>query len=77
MAKFEPVLNPADRQSPLWLKLKKHAEERLAKMRVRNDSMKLDEKDTASMRGRIAELKYLATLDNPAPQTEADETFKD
>lgn len=79
MAKSEPLppfLNDAERNSPLWRKIKAYCEERLSTARHRNDS-NLDDRRTANLRGRIAELKHLATLDQPAPQTEANDDFPD
>lgn len=70
-----PVLTQEEARHPLWLKVKKHLEERLAQVRVENDKDH-DERKTARIRGRINELKYLAALDKPAPQTVADD-FKD
>lgn len=69
----EPVVSELERQSPLWLKLKSHMEKRIAALRVKNDSDK-DTEATAKLRGRIAELKILAALDNPAPQLQADDS---
>ena len=71
-AKREPVLTEHERQHPLWLKIKKHAEDRLALARERNDKSHPIDK-TERLRGAIAELKHLAALDQPAPQTEADD----
>lgn len=71
--KAPPVLNEADLQSPTWIKIKKHLEERIAALRVRNDNGLLDERKTASLRGQLKEAKHLATLDKPAPQTDADD----
>lgn len=77
MAKIAPpFLNDAEINSALWKKIKTYCEERLSKARDRNDG-NLDERRTAKLRGRIAELKHLATLDQPAPQTEANDDFPD
>lgn len=77
MAKtLEPLLTPTERDSPVWRKIKAHAEQRLESARKANDT-NLDERKTAKLRGRIAELKHLATLDQPAPQTEANDAFPD
>ena len=77
MAKMlETVLTPLEAQSAVWKKIKAHVEARLAKQRERNDRSQPIEK-TEYLRGAIAELKYLAALDQPAPQTEADDAFRD
>jgi len=60
------MLNQADLLSPTWLKLKKHYEERIESHRIQNDG-RLSENDTAHLRGRIAEAKYLLALAEPAP----------
>lgn len=60
------LLNPADLQSPTWLKLKKHFEARLEAHRIQNDG-RLSESDTTHLRGRIAEAKYLLALADPDP----------
>src|SRR5436853_7166738 len=67
------VVTELERQSPLWLKLKAHMEKRIASLRARNDNDRNAE-DTAKLRGRIAELKLIATLDNPAVAMEPDKS---
>lgn len=76
--KREPVLTAADRGSETWRKLKAHLETRLATLRASNDNS-LDERKTAKLRGRIAEVKYLLSLgeDKPMPETDEDLGFKD
>ena len=59
--------------SPLWMKLKAHIEERVAGHRRANDG-NLNTEDTAKVRGRIAEGKYILGLDNPAPQLDASDS---
>lgn len=76
--KLEPfILTENERQSALWMKLKKHYEERLAMLRARNDRP-VDERRANLLRGQIAELKYQISLNEPrrtvAPE---DELFKD
>lgn len=61
------VLNQADRDSGLWQRLKKHLEHRRDVLRKKNDSPLLDERATAEVRGRLAQLKELLALDSPAP----------
>ena len=77
-------LTPAEIGSSLWTKLKAHIEERIAGHRRTNDG-NLNTEDTAKVRGRIAEGKYILSLDgdlvfkkaillglnNPAPQMDA------
>jgi len=46
-------------------------EKRIASLRARNDNDKNAE-ETAKLRGRIAELKLIAALDNPAVAMEPD-----
>ena len=73
----EPVLTPQDRQSASWLKLKERYEARLATLRAQNDS-ELDERKTARLRGRIAEVKAFLSLgtDTPVVLDESDK-FRD
>lgn len=56
------MITDADRRSPLWRKIEKHIEARTAELRVTNDALSLPERDTAVIRGRIAELKNLLAL---------------
>jgi len=72
MADPKLKLTPLERDSAVWRKIKKYVEDRLVEMRERNDGNHSDIK-TAQLRGRIAELKNLAGLDAPAPETEADD----
>lgn len=62
-------LTQAERESHLWKKLMKHFEQRIANMRAQNDS-DLDERTTARVRGRIAEVRDLMNLDKPRPDIE-------
>ena len=73
---MEPVLNQQDRQSATWLRLKRHLEERLQKLRVKNDR-DLDERVTARLRGAIEELKHLCSLDAEIPVPPPEDQFKD
>ena len=52
----------SDRYSSAWLRLKEYLEKRLAYYRIQNDQ-DADEKETATLRGRIAELKAVIALD--------------
>lgn len=76
-AKPRALLSEADRQSPLWRKLKAYFEARLEKNRARNDSPTLSEAETAALRGAIAELKHMTRLDQPVPLVEDETQFKD
>lgn len=67
-------LEPHEVTSPLWLRLKEYMELRLETARRKNDKDN-DERRTARLRGSIAELKHLVTLDQPAPQQEPDDLF--
>lgn len=72
-----PVLTEIERQSALFLKLKMHFEERLARLRAKNDG--LHEQDrTNRLRGQIAEAKYFISLGDKKPTPpEEDELFTD
>lgn len=59
-------LTSAERTSPLWLRLRSHLQERLAKARARNDGA-LAPDETARLRGRIACLKDLLALEEDRP----------
>lgn len=59
------VLSPAERDSPLWRRLKDYMTARRDQYRVENDSP-MDEMMTAMKRGRIRELNALIALDQPA-----------
>ncbi len=67
-------LNEIEQGSPLWRRLKAHMEERLTAKRRAND-MPQSRKDTAMLRGRIAELKYLTEeiVRPPIQQDDGDE----
>lgn len=66
------ILNDIERQSAVWKKIKQHCEDEIARLRVLNDTS-VDLARTERLRGRIKAFKYLAALDNPAPQAEADD----
>lgn len=53
-------------ESLIWKKISIQLEKRLESARKKNDS-KLSEQDTARLRGRIAELKYLLSLGKEKP----------
>lgn len=58
-----------DFQSRTWERMEAHLRERLAELREENDT-RLDDVKTATLRGRIAEIKELLALAaKPAPAT--------
>lgn len=57
------VLNEFERNSPLWRRLKDHMTRERDKLRVQNDSPSLDDRATATLRGRIRALNELIALD--------------
>ena len=57
----------ADRQDPTWLKLKLHLEGRLEFLRARNDGA-LDQAETATVRGGIAEIKSILAIAQERPR---------
>lgn len=61
-----------DFQSETWRAIEDRANLRLEELRKRNDG-DLSAEQTAKVRGRIAELKDLLTLAQPAPALVADE----
>lgn len=64
------VLSHIEAQSAFWQKIKAHLDERLQRLREKNDG-NLDERRTAELRGAIREIKNLAALDKPAPSVDA------
>lgn len=60
------LLNAAEKQTALWVKIKAHLESRLEICRKQNDG-DADAVQTAKMRGRILELKSFLALENPPP----------
>lgn len=65
-------LTRIETQSQLWLKLKKHMQERVDVLRAKNDG-DLDTTETARLRGRIAAIKELIALEDHSPFIVADE----
>lgn len=61
-----------DFRSETWRAIEERATTRLADLRKKNDG-RLSLDDTTHVRGRIAELKDLLTLAQPAPALMADE----
>lgn len=62
----EPVLSAQDRNSACWQKVEGFIDEQLAKMRLRNDT-DITEHQTARLRGFIACLKAMKSLNSDAP----------
>jgi hypothetical protein len=63
------VLSTEDKRSPLWGRLMARCERRLADLRIQNEGDK-SEVETATLRGRIAEVKALLALDKELPEME-------
>lgn len=56
------TLTQEERQNPLWQKLKKHFETRIAELREQNDEH-CEEARTVDRRARIQELKALLAME--------------
>lgn len=65
------TLSKAERNDPLWLKLKADYESRLAQLRASNDK-DMSETDTAKLRGRIAELRRIIDMGAEKPVIEVE-----
>jgi predicted secreted Zn-dependent protease len=61
-------LEEHERQHPLWAKLMRHVDARIAALRIENDKQ-LDELATAQLRGRIAALLEIRRLDTSGRPT--------
>jgi hypothetical protein len=59
-------LRNSDLHSETWVRLRKHLASRLNELRNKNDA-DLTPTETASLRGRIAEIKSLLALDKVSP----------
>lgn len=59
-------IEPGERNSPLWQKLKAAYEQRLVQLREENDGDLLPD-HTAKVRGKIAAVKELLELDTDRP----------
>lgn len=66
------MLNERELLDPVWLKIKAKYEQRLAELRKNNDRHALTELETATLRGRIAEVKMLLAAGEPKPEIEKD-----
>ncbi len=65
-----------DPRSETWRFLEQHINERLQSLRLQNDAVTLDATATATLRGRIAELKSMLSLSaklDQAPDASEDE----
>jgi hypothetical protein len=63
------ALTEGEKAHPLWVRLKRHLEERLHDARLRNDKA-LTEFETAGLRGHIACLKSIIALGDEPPLIE-------
>jgi len=61
-------LNDAQALNPLWQALRAHYTARLSQLRTENDNPALSEKETAALRGRIAECRAILDMDSPEPE---------
>lgn len=61
-------LETGEIQSPLWVKLKRHLEQRLAQLRQDNDG-ELSPEATAKIRGKIAAIKECLELETEFPMS--------
>ncbi len=66
MSTDKVIITESDKQNPLWRKLQDYWAQRLDVLRKKNDCDR-DEKATATLRGQIAEVKSMMSLDNPPP----------
>jgi len=57
------ILTSAEQQSEVWFKIKEHYESKLNDYRKMNDSISLDIVKTATIRGKIAEVKAILSLE--------------
>jgi hypothetical protein len=62
-------LNEQEAAEQLWIRIKEHLQRRLERHRAMNDDVELGHERTALLRGQIAEIKYLLSLDKPARGT--------
>lgn len=65
-------LTESERQSPAWRTIKTKIDAQLEKLRRQNDNPSLTDVETATLRGHIACLKVLATLDTVPPAVPAE-----
>lgn len=62
-------VNGADREGPTWPRLERWLKAHLAELREENDKTSLGAEETARLRGRIEEVKWLlqAAEEDPPP----------
>ncbi len=70
--RLPPVLTREDIDSPTWKRVRTRLEQRLDELRIQNDRP-LSAEQTAAIRGKIAEIKFLLTMDSPSPAIVTDE----
>jgi hypothetical protein len=72
----EPVLTQQDRGSATWQKVERYLDDQITKMRAKNDA-DLSPDKTARLRGYIACLKAVKSLNSDAPAApDEDRLFK-
>ena len=64
-----------DFDSRMWVLLREHINERIQKLRVDNDRPQNTEQQTATLRGRILELKELLALETALAQAASPDPF--
>ncbi len=64
---FDFFLTEEERTSPVWLSLKARLERKLIELREKNDSQKLTDVETATLRGHIECLKAVLALGREPP----------
>jgi hypothetical protein len=67
------TLRSDERTTAVWKKIREHLEERLALLRIQNDSTSLSNDETQEQRGRIAEIKLMLDQDKPTLEYESDD----
>lgn len=60
-------LTDGEKNHPLWKKIVEHLEQRLAAKRAENDNPKLDQFQTATIRGHIELLKSILAIQDVPP----------
>lgn len=64
-------ISEIEARTPLWQAVRAHYEDKLARLRAKNDTRQSPE-ETAWLRGQIAEVKALLALDQPPMQFPTD-----
>lgn len=73
----KPVVSAEGRATETWASIRKHLEERLLKLRARNDERKHDAAETAYLRGAIAEVKMMLRMDQDPVKVAQEDHFRD